>query len=169
MTLKIIDGLRRGQANEDVTHTCKKWQGVESSGQGAAIFVQPDVAANFSHSSFVGNQAVCFSIVVDCSAPTACECKKVLRWSLVKGLLPAAAIMCLVAAKRAASAQRSELCCIGDTDGCLCVWFALLAVWLVVLCARYSDVSACGLHQNVSSCSCQCVRGSAILAAFSLV
>ena len=58
--------------------------------------------------------------------------QKVLRWSLVKGLLPAAAIMCLVAAKRAASAQRSELCCIGDTDGCLCVWFALLAVWLVV-------------------------------------
>eukprot|EP01046_Picozoa_sp_COSAG06_P115277 COSAG06_NODE_62151_length_265_cov_7.102410_1_plen_24_part_10 len=24
------------------------------------------------------------------------------------------------------------------------MWFALLAVWLVVLCARYSDVSACG-------------------------
>ena len=58
--------------------------------------------------------------------------QKVLRWILVKGLLPAAAIMCLVAAKRAASAQRSELCCIGDTDGCLCVWFALLVVWLVV-------------------------------------
>ena len=57
---------------------------------------------------------------------------KVLRWSLVKGLLPAAAIMCLVAAKRALFAQWSELCCIGDTDGCLCVWFALLAVWLVV-------------------------------------
>ena len=57
---------------------------------------------------------------------------KVLRWSLVKGLLRAAAIMCLVAAKRALFAQWSELCCIGDTDGCLCVWFALLAVWLVV-------------------------------------
>ena len=58
---------------------------------------------------------------------------KVLRWSLVKGfLLRAAAIMCLVAAKRATSAQWSELCCIGDTDGCLCVWFALLAVWPMV-------------------------------------
>ena len=34
---------------------------------------------------------------------------KVLRWSLVKGLLPAAAIMCLVAAKRALFAQWSEL------------------------------------------------------------
>ena len=58
--------------------------------------------------------------------------QKVPRWSLVKGLLPVAAIMCLVAAKRAASARWSELCCIGDTDGCLCVWFALLAVWLMV-------------------------------------
>ena len=58
--------------------------------------------------------------------------QKVLRWSLVKGLLRAAAMMCLVAAKRATSAQWSELCCIGDTDGCLCVWFASLAVWLVV-------------------------------------
>ena len=57
---------------------------------------------------------------------------KVLRWSLVKGLLVAAAIMCLVATKRATCTQWSELCCIGDTDGCLCVWFALLAVWLVV-------------------------------------
>ena len=70
---------------------------------------------------------------------------KVLRWSLVKGLLRAAAVMCLikgllwaaammclVAAKRATSAQWSELCCIDDTDGCLCVWFALLVVWLVV-------------------------------------
>ena len=43
-----------------------------------------------------------------------------------------AAIMCLVVAKRAACTQWSELCFIGDTDGCLCVWFALLAVWLVV-------------------------------------
>ena len=73
--------------------------------------------------------------------------QKVLRWSLVKGLLWAAAIMCLVAAKRAASAQRSELCCIGDTDGCLCVWFALLAVWLVVyapgtpMCLRVGFIS----------------------------
>ena len=25
------------------------------------------------------------------------------------------------------------------------------------VCARYSDVCACGLHQGVSSCSCQCV------------
>ena len=58
--------------------------------------------------------------------------QKVLRWSLVKGLLVAAAIMRLVAAKRAASAHWSKLCCIGDTDGCLCVWFAMLAVWLVV-------------------------------------
>ena len=58
--------------------------------------------------------------------------QKVLRWSLVKGLLRAAAIMRLVATKRAASTHWSELCCIGDTDGCLCVWFALLAVWLVV-------------------------------------
>ena len=57
---------------------------------------------------------------------------KVLRWSLVKGLLRAAAIMCLVVVKRAACTQWSELCFIGDTDGCLCVWFALLAVWLVV-------------------------------------
>ena len=57
---------------------------------------------------------------------------KVLRWSLVKGLLWAAAMMCLVAAKRATSAQWSELFCIDDTDGCLCVWFALLVVWLVV-------------------------------------
>ena len=57
---------------------------------------------------------------------------KVLRWSLVKGLLRAAAIMCLVVVKRAACTQWSELCCIGDTDGCLCVWFALLAVWLMV-------------------------------------
>ena len=59
--------------------------------------------------------------------------QKVLRWSLVKGLLlVAAAIMCLVVAKRTTFTQWSELCCIGDTDGCLCVWFALLAVWLVV-------------------------------------
>ena len=58
MTLNNFDGLRRGQVNEDVTHTCKMWQGVVSSSQGGAIYVQPDVAANFSHSSFVGNEAV---------------------------------------------------------------------------------------------------------------
>ena len=73
--------------------------------------------------------------------------QKVLRWSLVKGLLWAAAMMCLVAAKRATSAQWSELCCIDDTDGCLCVWFALLAVWLVVyapgtpMCLRVGFIS----------------------------
>ena len=72
---------------------------------------------------------------------------KVLRWSLVKGLLVAAAIMCLVVVKRAACTQWSELCCIGDTDGCLCVWFALLAVWLVVyapgtpMCVRVGFIS----------------------------
>ena len=58
--------------------------------------------------------------------------QKVLRSSLVIGLLRAAAIMCLVVAKRATCTQWSELCFIGDTDGCLCVWFALLVVWLVV-------------------------------------
>ena len=47
----------------------------------------------------------------------------------------------------AASAQWSELCCIGDTDGCLCVWFALLVVWLVVyapgtpMCVRVGSIS----------------------------
>ena len=73
--------------------------------------------------------------------------QKVVRWSLVKGLLRAAPIMCLVAAKRAACTQWSELCCIGDTDGCLCVWFALLAVWVVVyapgtpMCVRVGFIS----------------------------
>ena len=58
-----------------------------------------------------------------------------------------AAIMCLVVAKRATSTQWSELCCIGDTDGCLCVWFAMLAVWLVVyapgtpMCVRVGFIS----------------------------
>ena len=94
---------------------------------------------------------------------------KVLRWSLVKGLLPAAAIMCLVAAKRALFAQWSELCCIGDTDGCLCVWFALLAVWLVVLCSWYSCMFYSSVADGEWSCSWLFVRGSAILAAFSLV
>ena len=43
--------------------------------------------------------------------------------------------------------QWSELCRIGDTDGCLCVWFALLAVWLVVyapgtpMCVRVGFIS----------------------------
>ena len=59
--------------------------------------------------------------------------QKVLRWSLVKGscCMPAAGIMCLVVAKRATSTQWRERYCIGETDGCLCVWFALLAVWLL--------------------------------------
>ena len=51
---------------------------------------------------------------------------------------------------------------------CVCVWLALLA-GLAAVCARYSDVSECGLHQGVSTCLWQCVRGSAILAVFSSV
>ena len=55
--------------------------------------------------------------------------------------------VCLVAAKLAASAQWSEVRCIGDTDGCLCVCFALLAVRLVVyapgtpMCLRVGFIS----------------------------
>ena len=58
--------------------------------------------------------------------------QKVLRWSLVKGLLPAAAIVCVLSL-RSAPHTAVELCCIGDTDGwpCVCVWLALLAVWLL--------------------------------------
>ena len=40
-------------------------------------------------------------------------------------------VSCRHEARRLYAVERALLC-IGDTDGCLCVWFALLAVWLVV-------------------------------------
>ena len=49
---------------------------VRRNAQGGAIYASSSSSINIQHTTFVGNQAVCMSIVVGCSAPTACECQR---------------------------------------------------------------------------------------------
>ena len=73
---------------------------VRRNAQGGAIYASSSSSINIQHTTFVGNQAVCSWLL----STYGMRVPKVLRWSLVKGLLWAAAMMCLVAAKRATSA-----------------------------------------------------------------